>query len=57
MDENNKAACLNQASMESTLEFLAEYEWMYNFKLTRFFLDKVWEHATAEVCHEAFILG
>jgi len=35
--------------MEDVVKFLAQYEWLYNFKLTRFLLDKVWDHASDEV--------
>ena len=35
--------------LDEVLMLLQENSWIYDFKLTRFFADRVWEHLPAEV--------
>ena len=38
-----------ESSLEQIVLLLSHNAWIYNFKLTRFFLDRVWEHLPSEV--------
>ena len=59
-EKTSGARCLkhsNMASNEATVArsleqmvlLLLQNAWIYDFKLTRFFLDRVWEHLPSEV--------
>ena len=35
--------------LEDMIDFLEKFDWIYNFKLTNFFIDQVWEKIPCEV--------
>lgn len=44
-----KEIIMMESPLEDMIDFLQMFEWIYNFKLTNFFIDKVWEKIPCEV--------
>lgn len=45
MNEKDKISFTNKV----IVEFLAKYQWIYNFQVTKFFIDEPWKHIPEEV--------
>ena len=44
------------AYLQDCTNLLSKYEWVYNFQLTKFFTDKVWQNFPEEVCQTLSII-
>jgi len=44
-----KEFIMMDSPLEDMIDFLEKFDWIYNFKLTNFFIDQVWEKIPCEV--------
>lgn len=53
MNEKDKISSTNKI----IVELLAKHQWIHNFQVTKFFIDKPWNHIPEEVKLQAFMLN
>ena len=50
-DSENENYYTSDNFVTRSMLFLAKYQWIYDFQLTHFFSDRMWEHIPTEVMH------